>query len=150
MPHSQGSILERYAVSLKNGFLPATAPVQKLEDPYYSPWEKIAGNLPQCIQNGSIRSAVDDLPILSTANLNGEQEWRRAYVVLAYLTHAYIWGGEQPKEVSQFRQIHLIYSQSTDPAPMHLATVPGSLRSSGAPTLRHLRGRLLVEFQHQA
>ena len=43
---------------------------------------------------------VDELPILSTSKLNGEPEWRRAYVVLAYLTHAYVWGGEKPKEVS--------------------------------------------------
>lgn len=100
MPHSQESILERYAVSLKHGFLPGTVPLQRLEDPYYSPWEKIAGSLPRYIQIERIRHAVESLPILSTTNLRCEQEWRRAYVVLAYLAHAYIWGGERPNEVS--------------------------------------------------
>ncbi|RJE20628.1 indoleamine 2,3-dioxygenase [Aspergillus sclerotialis] len=98
MPHSQESILIRYAVSVKHGFLPGSAPLQKLEDPYYEPWEQIASNLPKYIQTESIKQVVDSLPILSTSNLHSEEEWRRAYVVLAYLTHAYIWGGEQPKE----------------------------------------------------
>lgn len=101
MPHSQESILTRYAVSVKHGFLPDSAPLQKLEDPYYEPWEQIAGILSNCIRAGIIRQLVDNMPILSTSNLHSEEEWRRAYVVLAYLAHAYIWGGEQPKEVSR-------------------------------------------------
>ena len=100
MPHSQESILTRYGVSVKHGFLPGSAPLKKLEDSYYEPWEKIAGDLPNYIQTGSIRQAVESLPILSTSSLHSEQEWQRAYVVLAFLTHAYIWGAKQPKDVS--------------------------------------------------
>lgn len=119
MPHSQESILERYAVSLKHGFLPGTVPLQRLEGPYYSPWEKIAGCLPRYIQTGRVRPAVESLPVLSTTNLHCEQEWRRAYVVLAYLAHAYIWGGERPSEVShpadQFHHFHPNYQQVLPP-----------------------------------
>ncbi|KAI3000860.1 hypothetical protein CBS147346_6829 [Aspergillus niger] len=99
MLYTQDISLVAYGVSLQNGFLPEVPPVRRLEDPYYSPWEEIAQDLPGLIQSGTIRRSVDDLGILSTKKLKGEPEWRRAYVVLAYLTHAYIWGGEKPKDV---------------------------------------------------
>ncbi|PWY87170.1 indoleamine 2,3-dioxygenase [Aspergillus sclerotioniger CBS 115572] len=90
--------LVEYGVSLQNGFLPEVLPLRRLEDPYYSRWEDIVQDLPAIIKAGTIRQAVNNLPILSTENLQQEPEWRRAYVVLAYLTHAYIWGGETPKD----------------------------------------------------
>lgn len=92
-------VLEQFRVSPQNGFLPAVPPLKRLEDPYYEPWENIACNLPAYIKDRSIRHKVDCLPVLSTSMLNDEAEWRRSYVVLAYLTHAYIWGGEKPSEV---------------------------------------------------
>jgi len=92
-------VLEQFRVSPQNGFLPAVPPLKRLEDPYYEPWENIVCDLPACIKDGSIRQKVDCLPVLSTLMLDDEAEWRRAYVVLAYLTHAYVWGGEKPSEV---------------------------------------------------
>lgn len=92
-------VLEQFRVSPQNGFLPAMPPLKKLEDSYYEPWESIVCDLPTYIKDGSIRLKVDCLPVLSTSMLNDEAEWRRAYVVLAYLTHAYVWGGEKPSEV---------------------------------------------------
>lgn len=91
--------LDEYKVSLHNGFLPDTLPLRRLPDPYYQAWEDLVVDLPTHIRNGSIREAVDNLPVLSTEKLHEEQGWRRAYVVLAFLTHAYIWGGEKPKDV---------------------------------------------------
>ncbi|KAL4785285.1 Indoleamine 2,3-dioxygenase [Aspergillus varians] len=90
--------LDEYEVSLRNGFLPDTPPLQSLSDPYYSPWESVARNLTARIYAGTVRQAVKDLPVLSTSKLQTEPEWRRAYVVLAYLTHAYVWGGETPED----------------------------------------------------
>jgi indoleamine 2,3-dioxygenase len=92
-------VLDQYCVSLRNGFLPDSLPLHKLNDPYYSPWEEIVADLPARLKAGKLRQAVDSLPILSTSRLQGESEWRRAYVVLAFITHAYIWGGERPKDV---------------------------------------------------
>ncbi|KAF4258211.1 hypothetical protein KXV68_008146 [Aspergillus fumigatus] len=92
-------VLDQFCVSLRNGFLPDTLPLQKLNDPYYSPWEEVVADLPALLTAGNLRQAVDSLPILSTSKLQEESEWRRAYVVLAFITHAYIWGGEQPKDV---------------------------------------------------
>lgn len=92
-------VLEQFRVSPQNGFLPAVAPLRRLEDPYYEPWESIVCDLPTYIKDGNIRQKVDCLPVLSTSMLKDEPELRRAYVVLAYLTHAYVWGGEKPSEV---------------------------------------------------
>lgn len=92
-------VLDQFCVSLRNGFLPDTLPLQKLNDPYYSTWEEVVADLPALLTAGNLRQAVDSLPILSTSKLQKESEWRRAYVVLAFITHAYIWGGEQPKDV---------------------------------------------------
>ncbi|RMJ25372.1 indoleamine 2,3-dioxygenase [Aspergillus sp. HF37] len=98
MPHSQDSILARYGVSSKNGFLPESVPMQALQDPYYEPWEALATNLPESIKAKTIRSAVDGMPVLSTTHLHDEDAWRRAYTVLGFLAHAYIWGGDKPSE----------------------------------------------------
>ncbi|KAE8362313.1 Indoleamine 2,3-dioxygenase [Aspergillus caelatus] len=91
--------LDEYGVSLQNGFLPHSPPLKMMENPYYWPWEHIVNDLPDHIRFRTIRQAVEALPILSTSKLQGEPEWRRAYLLLAYLTHAYIWGGEKPKDV---------------------------------------------------
>ncbi|KAL4932868.1 indoleamine 2,3-dioxygenase [Aspergillus undulatus] len=91
--------LDEYEVSPRNGFLPGSPPLQCLPNPYYAPWETVAQNLTESIRNGTIRKAVDSLPVLSTSHLQTKPEWRRAYVVLSYLTHAYVWGGEIPKDI---------------------------------------------------
>ncbi|KNG86875.1 indoleamine 2,3-dioxygenase family protein [Aspergillus nomiae NRRL 13137] len=91
--------LDEYGVSLQNGFLPHSSPLKMMENPYYWPWEHIVSDLPNHIRFRTIRQAVEALPILSTSKLQGEPEWRRAYLLLSYLTHAYIWGGEKPKDI---------------------------------------------------
>lgn len=91
--------LKQFAVS-SNAFLPEDHPLKRLPDPYYDPWEMLATHLPEYVETGRIRRAVDDLPVLSTDRLRSEPEWRRAYVMLAFLTHAYVWGGDKPEEVS--------------------------------------------------
>ena len=99
-PHSLKSSgdLSKFAVT-QNAFLPANSPSKFLSDPYYEPWELVAQHLPQLIDSGHIRDAVTQLPILHTDLLASEAEWRRAYVILAYMTHAYVWGGQKPEEV---------------------------------------------------
>ncbi|KAF6803541.1 indoleamine -dioxygenase pyrrole -dioxygenase [Colletotrichum sojae] len=89
---------EKYAIT-QNGFLPADAPLKVLPDPYYAPWEKVIQHLPALLKAGKLRSDVDSLPVLSTDKLRTEAEWRRAYVILTFFTHAYVWGGEKAEEV---------------------------------------------------
>jgi indoleamine 2,3-dioxygenase len=93
--------LENFAISPDHGFLPAGLPLPKLSSSYYAPWENLAVRLPTLIQTGQIRPLVDNLPVLTTSWLQSEPEWRRAYSILGFLTHAYIWGGEKPQDVSK-------------------------------------------------
>lgn len=93
--------LDDFAISIEHGFLPDGLPLPQLTQPYFAPWEDLASQLPHLIQTGQIHCLVDSLPILSPSRLLTGPEWRRAYVVLGFLTHAYIWGGEKPKDVNQ-------------------------------------------------
>nr|OQO19496.1 hypothetical protein B0A51_11542 [Rachicladosporium sp. CCFEE 5018] len=89
-------ILEDYAVSPLTGFLSSIPPLQRLPNSYYAPWERIVADLQGLILSKRLRGVVDDLPVLSTNKLTSEPEWRRAYSILAFITHAYIWCGPKP------------------------------------------------------
>lgn len=88
----------RYGVSPKYGFLPDVLPLTRLPDPYYNKWEAVVANLQALILSRRLRSVVDRLPVLSTFGLEDEAEWRRAYMLLCFIAHAYIWGDDQPEE----------------------------------------------------
>ncbi|KAF2774153.1 Indoleamine 2,3-dioxygenase [Teratosphaeria nubilosa] len=88
---------EDYDVSSTNGFLSATPPLESLPQ-FYQPWEYIVKNLQGLILSKRLHEVVDRLPILATDKLLDEAEWKRAYSVLAFIAHAYIWGGEKPME----------------------------------------------------
>ncbi|KAH6991336.1 Indoleamine 2,3-dioxygenase [Ilyonectria sp. MPI-CAGE-AT-0026] len=92
--------LKKFSVS-RNAFLPEDSPLKQLPNAYYEPWELIAHNLPSLVKAGEtgIRRAVAQLPVLSTDRLQSEPEWRRAYMILAFMTHAYVWGGEKPEQI---------------------------------------------------
>ncbi|KAI0021712.1 indoleamine-dioxygenase [Xylariomycetidae sp. FL0641] len=90
--------LTKFAVS-RNAFLPHEYPLSSLPDSYYAPWENLAAELPALIRSRTLRELVSRLPVLKTERLCTEPEWRRAYSVLAFGAHAYIWGDESPAEV---------------------------------------------------
>ncbi|KAM3499221.1 hypothetical protein MY10362_007502 [Beauveria mimosiformis] len=92
----QCDVLSEFSVS-KNGFLPADNPLDMLPNVYYQPWEAIAHNLSALVKRG-IRQAVTKLPLLGINLLASEAEWRRAYVILAFMANAYVWGGDKPEE----------------------------------------------------
>ncbi|KAI1366675.1 Indoleamine 2,3-dioxygenase [Xylaria arbuscula] len=82
-----------------NGFLPVKEPLLRLPDLYYQQWESIMDELPTLIKRKSVRNRIDGLDILQTNRLNTESEWQRAYVILCFLSHSYIWGGDVPSEI---------------------------------------------------
>ncbi|RFU72605.1 indoleamine 2,3-dioxygenase pyrrole 2,3-dioxygenase [Trichoderma arundinaceum] len=90
--------LSKFAVT-RNAFIPEDSLPKMLSDSHYEPWELVAHNLPELIQSGRVHVAIRELPILSTECLKSEAEWRRAYVILSFFAHAYIWGGEKPEEI---------------------------------------------------
>lgn len=91
-----------YDLSTTHGFLPSKLPLRRLSDVYYSAWEDVVSNLQPLLLSGRLREVVRVLPVLATTSLDGLPEWRRAYVVLGFLVHAYIWGGSVPEEVCWF------------------------------------------------
>jgi len=105
MPHNTATVLPTPKVNLeafgvsKNGFLPEELPLQRLSDPYYEVWERIIRELPTLLKTKSFRGKVDKLEVLSTLRLTSMREWQRAYLVLAFFTHSYIWESGGPSEV---------------------------------------------------
>ncbi|KAI2610490.1 indoleamine 2,3-dioxygenase [Hypoxylon sp. NC1633] len=97
-PLNQHSLLRIYSIT-ENGFLPEREPLRRLIHPYYRPWEFILDDLPSLIRAKAIRRAVGRIHVLSVTELHTEEEWRRAYVVLSFLAHAYIWGDDTASEV---------------------------------------------------
>lgn len=85
------------------GFLPSQLPLAFLQDQYYAAWEALVKALPDYIKDRSIRQRIDCLPLLSVSFLRTIPEWRRAYVILSFLSHAYIWTGHHAAEVSRFQ-----------------------------------------------
>jgi indoleamine 2,3-dioxygenase len=91
--------IEKYDITEQYGFLPPDLPLERLPDWYYAPWEAVVSKLQALILSRRFRETARRMPILSTSRLQSEAEWRRAYVILAFFTHAYMWGGDQPAEV---------------------------------------------------
>ncbi|KAL4796266.1 Indoleamine 2,3-dioxygenase [Aspergillus venezuelensis] len=87
-----------YGISPDTGFLPSEPPLERLPDRYYAKWEWIVSNIQSLLLSKRIRQAVDTMPMLTTAYLQTEPEWRRAYSILGFLLHGYVWGGSTPAE----------------------------------------------------
>jgi indoleamine 2,3-dioxygenase len=91
--------LEDYGLSPEHGFLPDQPPLAYLSDSYYAPWETLVANLEPLTKSRKIRDAVDSLPVLSPDGLISDVERRRAYMILGFFAHSYIWGGVDACEV---------------------------------------------------
>lgn len=87
--------LSDYDVSPKTGFLPENLPVTRLPS-YYDSWENAVNVLPHLLLTKRIRSIVDNFEKLNTSFLETEGQWRRAYSILGFLSHAYIWEVDAP------------------------------------------------------
>ena len=88
--------LREYGISSTYGFLPSSLPLTRLPDPYYNKWEAIIANFQPLLLSRRLRGVLDCLPVLSTIGLEHEAEWRRAYSLLSFFAHGYIWGDETP------------------------------------------------------
>lgn len=102
--------LEDYGLSEQHGFLPDELPLEKLSDPYYKEWETIVANLQALLLSRRLKARINSLPIVTASRLRTGPEWRRAYLLLSFMTHAYIWGGDKPEEVSSYSRIKAVVS----------------------------------------
>lgn len=90
--------LEDYNISPELGFLPDELPLQYLPHPAYDRWERIMNNFQSLLLSKRLRTVIDNLPIIPAVHLYTESEWRRAYSILTFMAHGYIWSGEKPAE----------------------------------------------------
>ncbi|KAI0225459.1 tryptophan 2,3- dioxygenase [Massospora cicadina] len=88
--------LEDYDISPLTGFLPPEGPLRRLPLAYFAPWEEIMDDLSALLLCGRFRDRVNKLAILDTEKLVCLREQQRAFVVLCFLSHAYIWGKNEP------------------------------------------------------
>lgn len=86
---------QKYGISLKNGFLPEEAPLRRLPA-YFELWEKVVDELPLLIHQRKVRERIDSLPLLDKSQISNEREYQRAYSILGFLAHAYIWSQPAP------------------------------------------------------
>ena len=140
--------LEDYGISPDYGFLPDELPLELLPDPYYNRWEAVVANLQALILSRRLREVIHRLPILSTSNLLHPAEWRRAYMLLAFMTHGYIWGGDKPEEVcSEQIRFRKQLTPATESPTTHCHTFPTNLRTSRASPRCNICRSMPVELQ---
>jgi indoleamine 2,3-dioxygenase len=86
--------LENFDISMETGFLPAQEPLKTLPEKFRT-WDDIADRLKQLIRSQQVREKVENLPMVTEEDLaeglSDEAQWWRAYVVLSYICHAYVW-----------------------------------------------------------
>ncbi|RUS18976.1 Indoleamine 2,3-dioxygenase [Endogone sp. FLAS-F59071] len=99
MPNITIPRLEDYDISPHTGFLPEESPLQRLPDPYFEPWETVIQDLESLLRTENLRERIDELPILDVDRVTTQAERQRAFLVLAMLSHSYVWG-KQHKAIS--------------------------------------------------
>lgn len=82
--------LGKYNISVKRGFLPNTDPLLSLPEAF-RPWEEVGASLATLITSKKLRHTVEALPNFPTDELIYEREWWRAYSLLTFIAHAYVW-----------------------------------------------------------
>ncbi|KAJ1799245.1 tryptophan 2,3- dioxygenase [Coemansia sp. RSA 2399] len=96
--------LKDYDISPIHGFLPTEQPLRRLSDPYYEPWEMIMDKYNHYLLGHHIRRLARKMPILSTDKLSTQAEYQRAFTVLSFMAHAFVWGrnGAASEPASEF------------------------------------------------
>ncbi|KAK3844856.1 MAG: Indoleamine 2,3-dioxygenase [Linnemannia gamsii] len=85
-------VLEDYDISPLTGFVPHDQPLQRLPQSYYQPWEETIDQLNHLIDNRQLRAKVNQWPVLEIGQLTTLRQRQRAYVLLGFVAHSYIWG----------------------------------------------------------
>ncbi|GLJ25100.1 hypothetical protein SUGI_0480060 [Cryptomeria japonica] len=103
--NSSSSSAQFFEVSGHRGFLPAMDPLPHLSHPQFSPWEETLHDLPKLLaafdHGQKLRQTIEKLPPFPYQDLllGGDSEIWRGMLVLAFMTHAYIWGAPSPVSV---------------------------------------------------
>lgn len=92
---SSSAGLAEFGVSPITGFLPEADPLRRLPSAFDA-WENLAIDLPKALMSDYVRRMIEALPPFPIDKISNQAELERAMVVLSYLGHAYVWGGERP------------------------------------------------------
>ena len=90
------TILQDFQIDRVRGFLPTRDPATSLPGEF-SAWEQATAEIPKFLVAGRIRSAVRDLPLIHASSLTDIRLVERAMLLLSYLAHAYVFGGDGPE-----------------------------------------------------
>lgn len=85
--------LERYGISRQTGFLPDEGSEQL--PPSFLDWQLLASTIPDKVLDGSLLRELSVLGAFPVEELQGSCQWQRAYVLLAFLTHAVVHGCQE-------------------------------------------------------
>jgi len=85
------SRFDEFGIHPERGFLPVPDPLELLPEDF-SPWDKVARELPKLLITGKVRSHLMELPILDAAALRDRGEREIAMMILYFLGHAFVWG----------------------------------------------------------
>lgn len=85
-----------FDISSQQGFLSTHTPCKAFRDERYRPWDDIISDLPSLIKTKQLNQTIDRLPLLHTDGLRTDLDYRRAYVVLGFLVHSYVWSTTLP------------------------------------------------------
>ncbi|KAJ1547525.1 hypothetical protein HK096_002536, partial [Nowakowskiella sp. JEL0078] len=102
MNHSPRKNLKPSAHAFQGLFSLDPPPLRKLPDAYFDPWESLIADLPDLLLAGRLRLEVKKLQVLDTMLLTSLRERERAYLVLSFLAHAYVWGYPKIEGVETF------------------------------------------------
>lgn len=83
--------LADYGISKETGFLPSPPPLCRLSV-YFEEWEQIMDHLNALTLSGKLREKVQRLSELSVEKLGSKAEDRRAFIVLTFIAHSYMYG----------------------------------------------------------
>lgn len=86
--------LEQFNIDKNRGFLPSNNPLIQLPI-YFKPWEDLTFWLNKLLIIDNVKQEVAKLPLLDVDKLKDEYEINRAMLLLSYIGHAYIWGGNK-------------------------------------------------------
>ncbi|KAG8799803.1 hypothetical protein FRB91_001925 [Serendipita sp. 411] len=85
-------MLESYRISPETGFAMDKPSPTTFKNPALHPWLVICRQLPSLIRDGTLRAKIDQLPVLSPADLlESFEEYRLAFTLLTFMAQAYIW-----------------------------------------------------------
>lgn len=86
-----------FDISKTTGFVSPTPPLLRLPGEYFSEWEDICAAISTFYWQHQLRAKIEALPErkFDEETLKSEPEWRRAYVLLTFLSQSYIWAEGQ-------------------------------------------------------